>query len=97
MLSKIIKPNAVIISQSNVTEESITLTGGFADSASNYRGYSVEYHDQALYVKIKGNILPFPNSSGNFNINFENKYSNVNKIYIQGSEESDRNLIWEKP
>lgn len=89
-------PDLIFVSNSNVTEQNVSIAGGFVSSADLYRGYSVDYHDQAMYVKIKGNIIGLSKSSGEFHINIENKYGDVNKIYIQGTEPPDDKLIWEK-
>lgn len=92
----VMNPDSIYISESKVTEQSISITGGFMDSASLYRGFSADYRDHALYVQIQGNIISFPKSSGDFHLDIQNKYSDVHKIYIQGSNDTDLELVWEK-
>lgn len=96
MSPNVMNPDLIFVSNSNVIEQNISIAGGFVSSADQYRGYSVDYHDEALYIKVKGHLIGFYGSSGAFNINIENQYGDVNKIYIQGAELADHKLIWEK-
>lgn len=92
----VINPESIYISESKVSDQSISLTGGFIDSASLYKGYKVDYHDQALYIQIQGNLLSLQKSSGEFHLNIKNEYKDLHKIYIQGSDKTKLELIWEK-
>ncbi|MBD7967472.1 hypothetical protein [Paenibacillus gallinarum] len=92
----VINPEIIYISESKVSEQSISLTGGIIDSASLYKGYKVDYRDHALYVQIQGNLLSLHKSSGDFHLNIKNKYKDLHKIYIQGSDKTNLELVWEK-
>ena len=92
----VINPEIIYISESKVSEQSISLTGGIIDSASLYKGYKVDYRDHTLYVQIQGSLLSLQKSSGEFHLNIKNEYKDLHKIYIQGSDQTKLELVWEK-
>ncbi|WP_036667961.1 hypothetical protein [Paenibacillus sp. HW567] len=94
MFTNIINPSSIFISQCNISNHIISIKGGFSDSANRYRGYKVDYSDNALYIKIKGSILSLNGSTGDFNISIKNSFGDIQKIYLQGSDSSQRTLIW---
>ncbi|WP_157764403.1 hypothetical protein [Paenibacillus riograndensis] len=96
MFTNIINPNTIFVSQCNITNNSILIKGAFTDSANKYRGYKLTYNDNTLYIKIKGSLLSFNGSAGDFNISINNDFDNIQKIYLQGSNSSQRTLIWSK-
>ncbi|KWX79022.1 hypothetical protein AML91_03635, partial [Paenibacillus jilunlii] len=49
----------------------------FTDSANKYRGYKLTYNDNTLYIKIKGSLLSFNGSAGDFNISINNNFGNI--------------------
>ncbi|CQR56546.1 hypothetical protein [Paenibacillus riograndensis] len=96
MFTNIINPNTIFVSQCNITNNSILIKDAFTDSANKYRGYKLTYNDNTLYIKIKGSLLSFNGSAGDFNISINNDFGNIQKIYLQGSNSSQRTLIWSK-
>ncbi|MRN55622.1 hypothetical protein [Paenibacillus monticola] len=96
MFTNIINPSTIFVSQCNITNNSISIKGAFTDSANKYRGYKLTYNDNTLYIKIKGSLLSFNGSTGDFNISIKNDFGDIQKIYLQGSNSSQRTLIWSK-
>ena len=84
--------NTLCLESVNVTDDGVHLTGDIATSADGFKGYS--------YVVNGSDLIICPYYSfggvGRFNIDIKNDMKTTNKIYFQGMENSDRNLIWQR-
>ncbi len=91
-----VHPSVIFVKNVNVTNNIIAMEGEFAASAIWFKGYRAEYHNNILYIKIKGSSISFPNLSGSINISIPNKYGTINKIYLQDNVPSGNIIIWPK-
>ncbi len=99
-----VNPHSIAIVDINVSDSKIDLKGMFSFSGPlSYKGYTAEYKNEALYIKIKGGLILFPPSPSSdpglapvINISMKNTYGNVKKIYLQGDSVSDNILIYPK-
>lgn len=93
---KTMSSNLVFLSNCEVAEGTITVQGGFADSANKFRGYKLSYNDGILYIQMRGSLLSLSGSGGEYDITLPNRYDGLREIYIQGADSSDRVLAWPK-
>lgn len=93
---KTMSAGTVFLSNCNVTKDTITVQGGFSDSANKYSGYKLSYHDDEdiLYIQMRGSLLSLSRSGGDIDIALPNHYEGIQEIYIQGTDNSDRVLAW---
>jgi hypothetical protein len=93
-------PRWIGIIDRNVTDKKITVSGTFGESAKAYTGYSTQYNNEKLYIKIRSTIalgyLPFLKKSGDFIISIPNKNGEIKEVYLQGDNPSENVLIWPK-
>ena len=93
-------PHWIGIMNQDISDKEISLQGTFAESAKAYRGYSVHYNTEILYIKIRSSIAidipPFLSRSGDFNITIPNKFGEIKEIYLEGNNPSENKLIWSK-
>ena len=98
-------PETIGVDDINVSDKSITLKGNVEPgSATVYRGNSVAYRNEALYIKIRFGsaivpmLLSLPlKETSSFDISIDkNKYGKINKIYLQGNTRSEIIEIWPK-
>ena len=95
MLNKVVDPEEIMVTKTEVSSELITIQGGFADSISRYHGYNISHHNHSLFIQIKGSKLP-KGDSKDFTISLSNTYGEVDEIYLLGRDNS-RKKIWPKP
>lgn len=95
MLNKVVDPEEIMVTKTEVSPELITIQGGFGDSISKYHGYNISHHDHSLSIQIKGSKLPIRGHK-DFNISFSNTYGNINEIYLSGQDNAKRK-IWPNP
>lgn len=95
-LPKTMSVDAVLLSNCEVTENAITIQGGFVDSASKYRGYKLSYNAGVLSIQMRGSLLTLSGSEGAFDLDIPNRYEEIREIHIQGADTSDRVLVWPK-
>lgn len=95
MFNKVVDPEEIMVTKSEVSSELITLKGGFVDSISRYHGYNVSHNNNSLFIQIKGSKLPIGGSK-DFNISFSNAYEKVEEIYLLGPDDSKKK-IWPNP
>lgn len=91
-----INPSNIIIKSVDASVNKITLKGEIIGSADLYKNYEVSYHNESLYIKIKGGLISFTKSSGSIDISIANTYGKINKIYLQNDGTSGNILIWPK-
>ena len=94
--NNVVNTSSIYISNIGVSDKKIDLSGSFSASAIFYRGYSVDYRDENLYISLKGNVFNTTNSSGEFNISIPNKYGKIKEIYLEGATPTEKVLIWPK-
>lgn len=94
MLTNVMNPNSIAITSTRIEEETILLKGTFMDSALNYSGYSKTCHENKLVLKIKGSLIKWPHSSGEFEIHIKNTCGDIHEIYLQGSDPNSIKLIY---
>lgn len=95
MLNKVVNPEEIMVTKTQVSPELITIQGGFGDSISKYHGYNISHHDHSLFIQIKGSKLPIRGHK-DFNISFSNTYGNIAEIYLLGHDNTKRK-IWPSP
>ncbi|CDN41161.1 hypothetical protein [Paenibacillus sp. P22] len=94
MLTNVMNPNSIAITSTRIEEETILLKGTFMDSALNYSGYSKTCPENKLVLKIKGSLIKWPHSSGEFEIHIKNTCGDIHEIYLQGSDPNSIKLIY---
>ncbi|WP_434752306.1 hypothetical protein [Paenibacillus amylolyticus] len=95
MLNKVVDPEEIMITKTEVSPELITIQGGFGDSIRRYHGYNISHHDHSLLIQVKGSKLPIGGHK-DFNISFSNTYGNIAEIYLLGHDNAKRK-IWPQP
>ncbi|SCY87726.1 hypothetical protein SAMN05720606_11154 [Paenibacillus polysaccharolyticus] len=95
MLNKVVDPEEIMVTKTEVSSELVTIQGGFGDSIRRYHGYNISPHDHSLFIQIKGSKLPIGGHK-DFNISFPNSYGNIDEIYLVGNDNAKRK-IWPQP
>lgn len=91
-------PDVIILHSVTVTDKDIRISGCQHGGLFNYLGYKTKYVDGALYIKFKGG-WELPWMKGTNSPDFypvENKYDNIDKIYLWGDWNDEDRLIWTK-
>ena len=96
MFAKTMNTKNIVVTEINILDRSINLKGTFVDSAYLFNGYKTRYKDRILYIKIKGSLFSFTKSSSDFNININNSFGDLEKIYLEDSDQSKNILLWSK-
>ena len=96
MLSKsTVRPSNVFVKDVDASDNKVTLKGTFMDSAIKYKGYTAEYKNEELYIKIKGGLISFSKTK-EINISIANSYGKIKGVYLQDDTPSGNILIWPK-
>lgn len=79
-----------------VLEDTIYLIGYTSSSATGFNKYMYTSDNDALYIRLKYSLVSRVIPSGDFSITINEPTVDINKIYIQGKDQKDIRLVWEK-
>lgn len=88
-------PKKIFVTDISVTDSNITLKATFIDSALAYKGYNVEYRNEALFFKIKAGLISFKKSK-DINISVSNSFGKIKEVYLEDNNPANNVLIWPK-
>lgn len=95
-----VDPGIVYVYEIKVTDQTVTLQNvSFAASAIWYVGYSAQYDNGVLSVKIYGRApIRFPGDRYNgFTISIPNTYKNLREVRLSGGGDFNDKVIWTSP
>lgn len=89
--SNIMNTKNVFVHSVQVSSSTIDIKVDFLTSSTLLKDYETIFKNNSLFVEIISgkNGSRFPHT-----ISIPNTYDNINTIYLQGSGESDRKIIW---
>ncbi len=79
-----------------VSEENISIEGFTTSSATGFSKYTYYIQNDNLYLKLKYSLVNKVNSEGDFNLTIHEPSAQIRKIFIQGRDQLDQRLVWEK-
>jgi len=91
-----VQPSAIAVESVNISDNNIDVKGTLVASHLFYRGFETDYHDETLYITIKGSIVKLPKASGDFSISLPNKYGKIKVVYLKAGTPTENIIIWSK-
>lgn len=91
----VLNPYIVAILDVNVSDKKITLKGTLVNSSLQFKGYTVKYENEILYISIEGGLISLSKPK-DIDISIDNTYGKIKKIYLQGDTTSNIMLIYPK-
>ncbi|WP_078553827.1 hypothetical protein [Bacillus alkalicellulosilyticus] len=88
--------DTLFVNEVTVSDENILIDGATISSGNGFSKHSYFIEDGNLYVKLKYSIVSRFNPGGDFKVFISESTEDIAKIYIQGLEKDDNELVWEK-
>lgn len=85
----------IIIENTKIIDNKICLTGQITEN-KKYEEYTCEFIDGSLYITLYGKRVDNNNKVMNFELEIENKFSDLDKIYLKSGGNNVKRLIYEK-
>ena len=74
---------------------SLQIAGRTVDDSKVFVGYKYRVKEDQIFIKLSY-VLAIKKGSHHFKIRIKDNLSEINKIYLQGSLEKDKRLLWER-
>ncbi|MFC5651421.1 hypothetical protein ACFPYJ_20360 [Paenibacillus solisilvae] len=95
ILTATVQTNNIFVKEITFSNGMLSLSGDFADSALDYKGYMLRHDRSKLYIQLTGSLLTFNKRDGSFNVHVDVKdLGTIQEIYLQ--DNSSQRLIWPK-
>jgi|GEM_PF-2583541 len=89
----VVNPSSIGIRSVDVSPKVISISGGFASSATWSAGYKTQYSNGSLYIKIIGSGINYSDLNGDISLSIPNTYNEIKAVYLVGAPESEV-MIW---
>jgi hypothetical protein len=89
-----VNTKSLFVNDIEVNNEKLHIVGTTTSSALAFAGYYYTIENQSLYLKLRYTIVNQFHSNGDFSITINDNLMNIKKIYLQGMESEDLELVW---
>jgi hypothetical protein len=91
-------PTLLYVKKTTVTEGMVVLEDvSFVGSAVWYGGYSANYKDGVLSIKVRARSIKIPGSTGGpFTITISNTYGEISEVRLSGGDPLNDKVIWSR-
>ena len=96
LLGEPMRADAIGVSDIQVNESSVKMSGMFFTSADAYKNYKHRTDGDSMYITIYKTVVSSFHKYGIFDIEISGDFSGIKNIYIEGKGET-KVLVWKRP